>query len=63
LLRGKSIPDILANSFPPGYPCRCLCLGFSQITRTTLLRRMILHLAQIFFTEGLTFISAPYFTR
>jgi hypothetical protein len=41
------------------YPCRCLCLGFSQITRTTPFRFTILHLSQIFLTEALTFII-PY---
>src|SRR6266849_8360257 len=39
------------------YPCRCLCLEFSQITRTTPLRWMILHLSQIFLTDALTFIN------
>jgi hypothetical protein len=36
-------------------------LGFSQITRTTPLRRMILHLIQIFFTEGFTFMTQSVF--
>src|ERR671917_2304038 len=39
------------------YPCRCLCLGFVQITRTTPLRWMILQLSHIFLTDALTFIS------
>src|SRR5208337_532206 len=39
------------------YPWRCLCLEFSQITRTTPLRWMTLHLSQIFLTEALTFIN------
>jgi hypothetical protein len=39
------------------YPWRCLCLGFSQITRKTRPRLTNLHLAQIFFTEERTFIS------
>jgi hypothetical protein len=33
-----------------------LCLVFSQITRMTPLRLIILHFLQIFLTEGLTFI-------
>ena len=38
------------------YPCRCLCLGFSQMTRITPFRFTILHLSQIFLTDALTFI-------
>jgi hypothetical protein len=38
------------------HPCRCLCFGFTQITRTTLSRRMILHFEQIFLTDERTFI-------
>ncbi len=46
------------------YPCLCLCLGFSQITRITLFRFTILHLSQIFFTEALTFtISTLLFKK
>src|SRR5436190_14415958 len=41
----------------PFYPCRCLCRGSTQMTRTTPLRRMILQLRQIFFTEASTFMS------
>ena len=37
-------------------PCRCLCFGLTQITRTTPSRLMILHLSQIFLTLALTFI-------
>lgn len=39
------------------YPCRCLCFGFGQITRTTPWRRTILHLSQILFTDARTFID------
>jgi hypothetical protein len=39
------------------YPWRCLCFEFTQITRTTPLRWMILHLSQIFLTDALTFIA------
>ena len=38
------------------YPCLCLCLRFSQITRKTPRRRITLHLLQMRFTEALTFI-------
>ena len=38
------------------YPCRCLCVGSEQITRTVPLRRTNLQLRHNFFTEALTFI-------
>lgn len=38
------------------YPWRCLCRGFSQITRTTPFRRMTLHLEQMTLTEDRTFM-------
>ncbi len=40
------------------YPCLCLCRGFSQITRNTPFRLIILHLLHIFFTEARTFIGS-----
>src|SRR5215467_7877369 len=39
------------------HPWRCLCFEFTQITRTTPLRWMILHLSQIFLTDALTFMK------
>ncbi len=45
------------------HPCLCLCLRFTQITRTTPLLLIILHLLQIGLTDGLTFmvLMAPSF--
>src|SRR6476659_6789373 len=40
------------------YPCLCLCLGLSQITRTTPLRRMTLHFGQIRLTDARTFMTS-----
>src|SRR5437867_10067557 len=56
LSRGRSTPAIRATR-APSYPCRCLCRGFVQMTRTRPWRRMILHRSHIFFTDGCTFIS------
>src|SRR6476660_4388404 len=38
-----------------GYPCRCLCFGFVQMTITVPWRRITLQLSQRAFTEARTF--------
>src|SRR5580700_8469997 len=38
-------------------PCRCLCRGFLQTTRTTFFLFIILQLSQSRFTDGRTFIQ------
>src|SRR5689334_6737643 len=50
-------PEIIAGLTRCYQPWRCLCRGSEQMTRTTPLRRTILHLRQILFTEAMTFIA------
>src|SRR3954452_13866854 len=52
LFRGMLTPAMRAMP----YPCRCLCRGFWQITRTRPCRRMILHFSHIGLTDGRTFM-------
>src|ERR1700756_665159 len=51
---------LIAHSSLLPQPWRCLCFELTQITRTTPLRWMILHLSQIFFTDALTFIRFQF---
>src|SRR5882672_1416075 len=53
------IPAIRAM-MSPRQPCRCLCRGSEQITRTTPLRLITLHLRHIFLTDAITFMSCSY---
>jgi hypothetical protein len=41
------------------HPCRCLCFGFTQMTRTTPSRWITLHLGHMGFTDARTFITSP----
>src|SRR5206468_1534196 len=53
------LPQPLPCSSPSfSYPCRCLCLGFSHITRTVPLLRITRHFSHLGLTEDLTFISS-----
>src|SRR5574341_473551 len=59
-MRAMGIPrklEIIPVCSRPYQPWRCLWRGSEQITRTTPLRRTILHLRQIFFTDAITFMS------
>src|SRR4029077_15515037 len=53
VLRGRGL-----GAEPGDQPWRCLCRGFSQMMRTTPLRRTTLHLSQIFLTLGRTFMTS-----
>src|SRR5687768_8821915 len=53
-------PAIISGLTRRYQPCRCLWRGSAQITRTTPLRRTILHLRQIFFTDAITFIGVSF---
>src|SRR6185295_3284469 len=59
LFWGRSTPAMRAIVVRP-YPWRCLCFRFSQITRTTPLRRTTLHFGQIRFTDARTFIADSF---
>src|SRR5437867_8477322 len=55
-LCGRSTPAMRAMARP--YPCRCLCRGLGQRTRSTPCRRMTLHFLQIALTDARTFMSS-----
>src|SRR5947199_3977313 len=62
-LSGRSTPALRPIQFPP-QPCRCLCRGFEQSTRTTPARRMTLHFLQMALTDARTFIArSPHAIR
>src|SRR5215472_17083241 len=50
------VPSAVCGWNPEVHPCRCLCRGFLQTTRTTFLLFTILQLSQSRLTEGRTFI-------
>ena len=62
VVRGGAL--VVASATGPGMcperdqPWRCLWRRLSQITMTRPCRRITLHLSQIFFTLGLTFMTA-----
>src|SRR5207302_7575688 len=47
--------DLAIRASSGAQPCFCLCLGFSQITITRLLRLTILHFSQMRLTDARTF--------